>query len=219
MRRTSLNPVERERRIHLGERRRAGTRARLLAAAYTLFALHGADAPTIDDIIAEAGIARGTFYNHFKTRDELFRAVSEDIAASINARLDVILDRIEDPAERLATAFRIFARYAVADSTRGWILLRTMPLLGDVNPGMTKNVAREFAHAVDSGRIRCTSAAMAFDLGVGFLTRTIYRLLADQTPADHVEHAAAALLTAFGLDPSEAREIAFRNLASDRVAA
>lgn len=211
-RRTALNPAERDRRVRLGERRRAQSRRTLLAAAHVLFARHGAEAPTIDDVIAEAGVARGTFYNHFKTRDELFRAVADDLAAAINERLDVALAGMVDPAERLALGFRVFARYAAAEPARGWILLRTMPLLGGVNPRVTEQVRREFAAGVDGGRFPALPMPVAFDLGMGLQLRIIYRLLAERAGTEAVDQAARALLIALGLDPAEADEIASRPL-------
>ena len=214
-RKTPFNPAARERRFHVGERRRAQTRARLLAAAYKLFALHGAEAPTIDDVILEAGVARGTFYNYFKTRDSLFRAVADDIATAINRRLDLVRTGMDDPAERLAIGFRVFARYAAADHARGWILLRTMPLLGGISPNMSEDVTREFAAAFESGRFRSTSATMLVDLALGFLIRIIYRLLVDRLRPDYVDQAAEAMLIAFGLEPAEARIIAFRPLPAE----
>ncbi|WP_174279104.1 TetR/AcrR family transcriptional regulator [Sphingomonas bacterium] len=217
VRKSKLNPVERARRLHVGERRRAQTRARLVAAAYKVFALHGAEVPTIDDIILEAGVARGTFYNYFETRDELFRAVADEIAVTINTRLDLARSGMTDPAERLSVSFRAFARYAVADPARGWILLRTLPILGGIGGDMTENVGREFAVAVESGRFSAMSATMALDLGIGFLIRIIYRLLVDRPGADHVDHAAAAMLVAFGLDVEEAKAIAFRPLPAEAV--
>lgn len=216
-RKTTVNPAERERRFHAGERRRAQTRARLLAAAYTLFALHGAEAPTIDDVILEAGVSRGTFYNYFETRDALFRAVADDIATSINTRLDIVRGAMKDPAERLSIGFRVFARYAAADPARGWILLRTMPLLGGINPVMTQDVELEFAAAVESGRFLATSATMALDFGMGFLIRIIYRLLTDRPSLDYVDQAAESMLIAFGLEPAEARSIAFRPLPAELI--
>lgn len=34
----------------------------------------------IDDVIAEAGVSRGTFYNYFRTNTELMAAVGETLA-------------------------------------------------------------------------------------------------------------------------------------------
>jgi AcrR family transcriptional regulator len=61
------------------ERRRTSpARRRLLDTATRLFYAEGVHAVGIDRIIAEAGIAKRTFYNHFPSKDELVRAYIEE---------------------------------------------------------------------------------------------------------------------------------------------
>ncbi len=53
------------------------TRRRILEAANTLFYLHGYNATGLDRIIREAGVAKGNFYHHFKSKEALAVAVLE----------------------------------------------------------------------------------------------------------------------------------------------
>ena len=78
--RSNLTKRQLARRAAIGESRRARSRASLMEAANSLFATHGFETPSIDDVISGAGVSRGTFYNHFTTRDELFWAVAAEIA-------------------------------------------------------------------------------------------------------------------------------------------
>ncbi|MBL4580261.1 MAG: TetR/AcrR family transcriptional regulator [Gammaproteobacteria bacterium] len=48
------------------------TRARIVEAARILFNHHGFDNVTIDQIMEAAGMTRGGFYNHFKSKQELY---------------------------------------------------------------------------------------------------------------------------------------------------
>jgi AcrR family transcriptional regulator len=48
------------------------TRERILKSARRLFNRLGFAAVTIDEIMAEAGLTRGGFYNHFETKEELY---------------------------------------------------------------------------------------------------------------------------------------------------
>lgn len=50
------------------------TRARITEAARILFNIHGYNGVSIDMVMAEAGLTRGGFYNHFKNKEELFSA-------------------------------------------------------------------------------------------------------------------------------------------------
>lgn len=53
------------------ERRKNATRALVLSAAGRLVDDSGADALSLDEIAASAGISRATLFNHFHSRDEL----------------------------------------------------------------------------------------------------------------------------------------------------
>lgn len=50
------------------------TRTRIVECARILFNRHGFDNVTIDMVMAEAQLTRGGFYNHFKSKEELFAA-------------------------------------------------------------------------------------------------------------------------------------------------
>jgi AcrR family transcriptional regulator len=53
-------------------------RSRVLETATRLFYAEGVHAVGIDRIIAEAGVAKATFYHHFPAKDELVRAYVEE---------------------------------------------------------------------------------------------------------------------------------------------
>jgi AcrR family transcriptional regulator len=55
--------------------RRASTREAILTAAQQLFDRRGFAATTVDEITAAADVAKGTFYQHFATKDEILRAL------------------------------------------------------------------------------------------------------------------------------------------------
>ena len=70
------------------EHRRAG----LLRAARTVFGRKGYHAAGVSDIVAEAGVARGTFYNYFESKRAVFQAVLlqlMDEVASVDVPIDV----------------------------------------------------------------------------------------------------------------------------------
>ena len=61
-----------------GARRRARTRSELLAAARQVFSLHGYHDTSIAQITEAADVGVGTFYLHFRDKDEVFTTVLEE---------------------------------------------------------------------------------------------------------------------------------------------
>jgi TetR/AcrR family transcriptional repressor of nem operon len=51
---------------------KARTRAKIVASARVMFNRHGFEQVSIDDIMQHVGLTRGGFYNHFKSKDELY---------------------------------------------------------------------------------------------------------------------------------------------------
>ena len=68
--------------------RRAATRALLMATARRLFAAHGFNDVSNDQIVQEAGVTRGALYHHFADKTALFAAVFEEIEAEILVRIE-----------------------------------------------------------------------------------------------------------------------------------
>ncbi|WP_297437923.1 TetR/AcrR family transcriptional regulator [Thermococcus sp.] len=54
------------------------TRDKIVSAALELFANKGFDKTTVDEIVNRAGVAKGTFYLYFKSKDDLVKEVAVD---------------------------------------------------------------------------------------------------------------------------------------------
>lgn len=80
-------------------RRREETRARLLAAAYEVFAEDGFGRATVEKVCERAGFTRGAFYSNFGSLDELFLAMWEQRSAAMIAGVAAALDALAGDAE------------------------------------------------------------------------------------------------------------------------
>jgi AcrR family transcriptional regulator len=61
---------------------------KMVAAALKLFEEKGYHVTKVSDIVAEAGVAQGTFYLYFKSKEEMFRAMAEACLNEIAAALE-----------------------------------------------------------------------------------------------------------------------------------
>ncbi len=67
-------------------------RDRILDAASRLFAHYGYKRATVDAIAAEAGVAKGSVYLHFQSKEDVFGAVSERLCTDILAHMNATAD-------------------------------------------------------------------------------------------------------------------------------
>ena len=77
-------------------------RDRILAAAEKVFEAHGYAAATMDSVAAEAGVAKGSIYNYFKSKHDLFSQIFREMAAGEMASADELLASSASAAEKLA---------------------------------------------------------------------------------------------------------------------
>jgi AcrR family transcriptional regulator len=129
-------------------------RARILAAAEEVFAEHGASAST-EEVASRAGVAIGTVFRHFPTKDDLLRAIMKNL-----------LDRLVDEVDTLGhddpggTAFfRFFASLVAQAAAKGAVveLLAQSGSTVDVDQslrGFTQAVADLLGKAQQAGTVR-----------------------------------------------------------------
>ncbi len=79
----------------------AATRAKLLSAATGIVARDGMAAATTAAIAAEAGVAEGTLYRHFESKDELLIAAYRQMKADVFVNAAAGVDAGEGPPDRL----------------------------------------------------------------------------------------------------------------------
>jgi AcrR family transcriptional regulator len=84
---------------------RPSARERLLAAANELFYEEGVHTVGIDRVIEHAGVAKGSLYNTFGSKDELIHAYLETRHASMAQRITRAVERYDTPRERLLAVF------------------------------------------------------------------------------------------------------------------
>ena len=86
------------------ERARTATRARLRASGQKLLAERGLHAVTSHDIASAAGVAAGTFYLHFKDKEELFRELVFDAVGELLRRFETAVRPLRERPQAAARA-------------------------------------------------------------------------------------------------------------------
>ena len=124
---SSETPPPRTRKAEQAE----ATRAALLAAARELFAERGFAGVGTEEIVHSAGVTRGALYHHFSGKEDLFRAVYEDLERELVERIAAEAMSIGDPLAALHAGAHAFldacqdpavSRIALLDapSVLGW---------------------------------------------------------------------------------------------------
>ena len=197
------------------DRRKARTRASLVAAARMLLASRDPAEVSIQEITDAADVGFGSFYNHFKSKQDLFDAAVEEVLEEHGAMLDAATAGIADPAEVFAAAVRMTARLPKTQPEIAKIFERIGFDLVAAPRGLAPRARRDLKRAQAAGRftiddldvaLACASGAM---LGVLHMASTNDKPAAIDRAADKL---AANLLRMFGVSADEATRIAHSRL-------
>jgi AcrR family transcriptional regulator len=92
-------------------------RGDLVAAAKKVFAKKGVAAATVSDIVKAAGVAQGTFYLYFKTKDGIVNALAEQMAEAMVAAVERAVASADSGAVDKLLALRDAILDMASDST------------------------------------------------------------------------------------------------------
>lgn len=188
--------------------RREKMHLRLIEAALLVIAEKGMDKTVIDDVIAAAGVSRGTFYNHFTDVNELMLSARD---ALVDEWLDLTLSTVaelDDPAESCAVGIR-----------SAMLVSQTYPLLARFHAMIGVNVMRRgnlvsvlippiLSRGMAMGRFHKMPPDLAVDFLSGIMTAALQRQAGGQ--AFDVTQMIAAILRMLSLHPDEAMSLAQR---------
>lgn len=187
-------------------------RAEIVAAAERLFLGEGYGATSMDRIAAEAGASKRTVYNHFGTKEELFRAVVEPLYASL---LDGAAAPAAggDPGETLRSFAQALVRHLSNPRLQAMIRLvitegGRFPEIASIYFAVGKEpavgrLASWLAAEAASGRLPVDDPTLAAQQFLGSIKEVLFwpRLLGlePQQPADRViDRAVAGFLAVYG---------------------
>ncbi|MDX6650540.1 MAG: hypothetical protein QOJ97_2491 [Solirubrobacteraceae bacterium] len=97
------------------EQTKAANREAILDAARSVFAELGYGTATVRDVVRRTGLAAGTFYNYFPDKESVLRALVEDNATVIRARLRAVRARAQTWEEFVREGYRVYFEYILED--------------------------------------------------------------------------------------------------------
>src|SRR6267154_5618330 len=111
------------------QRRRQRTRETILAAAEHVFRRKGIDSTTVNDITEQADVAYGSFYNHFRSLDEVVSALAAASLQRVADRTGSILEKAERVELLPCVVALVVMRTLWQDPAIRWLLDRPYVLV------------------------------------------------------------------------------------------
>jgi len=166
------------------EQTKVQNRQIILEAARGVFAEMGYGATTVRDIIRATPLASGTFYNYFKSKEEIFQAIRDEAALAIRPQLREERQKAATVEEFISATFRTYFEVVTrdevnfrtirhsADSTR--MRMDTPEVIAgfeELREDIEQGIARGVFPPIDADYLMAAIVGVAFEITERILRR------------------------------------------------
>lgn len=171
------------------------TRRKIMEASEKLIASRGFDNVTVDEITAEAGVSKGSFYTYFKRKEDVVGEIAHEHFETVRARSDELESGVCD---KIAAFLTESMKYIVKSGVK----LAQQWLKCGMEPELTTDVSNKFAYDMRVVREILEAAVKSGELAPETPAEPIARLVT----AEYYGAVACWSLTDGTLDPLELLE-------------
>ena len=188
-------------------RKRDRTRQALLTAAQEIVLEKGLQSVSLQEITDRSGVALGTFYNYYRTREDVADAIAELLQRAYHEDIDAVVAGLADPLRIVAASTRQTLAWLVPGSDVGRLLFASgVPFLRfalDVR----QRAARDVKAGIEAGVFHVDSLAVTQSALAGIVTGAAFDLHFGGLDASAVPEVAEAALRVLGVPPARAKKV------------
>ena len=163
---------------------KAANRAAILAAARAVFAEMGYGGASVRDVVRRTDLATGTFYNYFPDKESLFRAVLEESAEEVRARVQAARQQAESLEEFVAAGYREYFGFLASDPEAFELMRRNSgtiramfdePIFGagveELESDLRAAIEADIVPPIDPAYMAAAMVGIALEVGVTMVQR------------------------------------------------
>ena len=133
------------------QERIAGRRAKLLDAGLELYGTRGYAATKVKDVCREAGVTDRYFYESFRSGEELFLAVFDQLTDQLFEEVAAAVIAVgSEPEPQLRAAIGAFVSALAADPRKSRVIFAEAPAAGPASAAHMRATLRRFADLVEA---------------------------------------------------------------------
>lgn len=165
----------------------------IFISAITVFSKSGYDGATMDEIAANAGVAKGTLYYHFKSKEEIFRYIITEGMNFVKEQVSIAVEHETEPVSKLKALCEVQLNLFYQNKdffkvvmSQVWGQENRQLLLRDIMDGYIQYIESFLKEAMDRKIIRNTNVTfMAYNFFGSICSMAMYELLnQDRDDAD-----------------------------------
>ncbi|CUH96323.1 hypothetical protein P22_2413 [Propionispora sp. 2/2-37] len=171
-------------------------RQQILDAAYIVFSRNGYHRATVDEIIALADTGKGTVYNYFVNKEQLFYTLIKERSLPFEKKLDEIVCSEKTPFDKIEAMIKVFLDFYIVNADLWRVMMHEVRGFGNEShtgftPEQSEKYHKEFqdtigmlekvlVEGIDKGVIReCDVVKCAYGLFSVIVTLVFQKLAGD----------------------------------------
>jgi AcrR family transcriptional regulator len=194
-----LAKIDLARRAEIGRAKREKTRRQLMKAARVLYSTRAIESVIVDDVVRQAGVAKGTFYIHFENIEALQMAVADELAQSFVELLEPRRSRLNNPIELIADGCFTFIDQAVQNPFWGGLVARYAWAFPTVGRAARDLLAEDLHRATVKRHVAAISPELGSALVVGIVLQVMRAASERRLHGSDVPAAVVGILSALGV--------------------
>ncbi len=163
---------------------------KIMAGTMKLLSRQGTRKLSVSDICSASGVARGTFYRYFSTKEEVLASMGRHIEDGVAAAFAAAIEANPDPAQRVRVVLDAIVTYRHTGGDFARMLDAapqfTLDFMGETFPKLVDVVTEALGPAVDESPAVASGALTRHQLGDLFLRTVNTMLILPVGRADHV---------------------------------
>lgn len=167
------------------------TRAKLIQAARSAFAVKGYAAASMDNLTADVGLTRGALYHNFGDKKGLLQAVIDQIDSEMVVRMRIERDRAETNWLGLLAEYTAYIEMSLEPEIQRIMLLDGPAVLGDPSQWPSQNAClrtttQTIQALIDEGTVKSIDAEAAARLLNGAALNAALWIAAEDDPRPYL---------------------------------
>lgn len=187
--------------------RRLSARRKLIEAGYAVISAKGFEASSITEIIENAGVGVGSFYNHFDSKEDLAKAIFSERADAFAVGLESAALATADAAAATCFAFRRLIEEVETDKVWASFIIQLEPSM-QMFDGLLRGHARTaLGFGVESGLLKVENLEAGITAIHAIMIATAKAMLDGALSSQEAHRASRFALRMFGVPDDRAAEL------------
>ncbi|MBU3618561.1 TetR/AcrR family transcriptional regulator [Polynucleobacter sp. JS-Fieb-80-E5] len=194
-------------RVRVAALRREEMQLHLLFSGLTLASTNSIHDLEVEDVIRQADVSRGSFYNYFPSLPALYDGLAKQLMQEFADLISASMPPSVDTVTRLASTMRILMRLVVDFPMLGRFLTQIQWPSQNPDSEIFQNIIRDIQLGIKERSFANMPASIGANIAIGSLIGGIYTMLLKRPAKGFEDQVTNQVLIGLGIDAKSASKI------------